>query len=180
MSEEPNASSVYPQPGSNGCKMTADQVQALVEGSEAFKHLQWQYRFAQRRFNQLVTLLESRVDGATVNEIIRQLGCECAKTVSFVQEHIGDLEGYWAEIEARWGEKATFDRERGIITIATPERDCVCPVVSHEQTAPSFCDCSLGWQKQVYETLTGRPVEVELKESVLRGSKRCAFEIRFV
>ena len=31
--------------------------------------------------------------------------------------------------------------------------------------------------KQTYETILGRKVDVELTESVLRGSKRCVFKI---
>ena len=31
---------------------------------------------------------------------------------------------------------------------------------------------------ETYETILGKPVEVTLKESALRGSTRCVFEIR--
>jgi hypothetical protein len=36
----------------------------------------------------------------------------------------------------------------------------------------------LGWQQHTWETLLQKKVTVELKESVLRGGKRCIFEIR--
>jgi hypothetical protein len=38
-------------------------------------------------------------------------------------------------------------------------------------------NCALGWQRHTWETLLQRPVKVELKESVLRGGRRCVFEI---
>ncbi len=46
-------------------------------------------------------------------------------------------------------------------------------------TAPaSYCDCSLGWQGTMFETVFGKPVEVAVVESLLRGGKTCRFEIR--
>lgn len=151
---------------------------ATLESSEENKRLQWRLSVAQKRFTKLLKILETEVDENTRMRIIQRLGCECSKSIPFIQEYEGDLQGYWAEIEKRWGEKAEFDPVQGIITIATPERDCVCPLVDSQHTPPSFCDCSLGWQQQTYETLLGKPIMVEIKESVLRGAKRCVFEIR--
>jgi predicted hydrocarbon binding protein len=73
-----------------------------------------------------------------------------------------------------------YDRDNGIITVTTPQRDCVCAMVDSKKTPPYFCQCSAGWQKETYETILDKKVDVELKESVLRGSKRCVFEIRIL
>jgi len=35
------------------------------------------------------------------------------------------------------------------------------------------CHCTLGWNQRTWEALLERPVRVEVKESVLRGGKRC-------
>jgi hypothetical protein len=78
------------------------------------------------------------------------------------------------------GDDITFDWEKGVITMASGERtDCFCPLISrlHQKSAVA-CNCSLGWQKHTWETLLQKQVSVELKESVLRGDKRCVFEIR--
>jgi hypothetical protein len=45
-------------------------------------------------------------------------------------------------------------------------------------TPPDFCNCTLGWQKEAYSAILGRPVEAELEESILRGGSRCVFRIR--
>jgi hypothetical protein len=47
-------------------------------------------------------------------------------------------------------------------------------------TPPVVCNCSLGWHKGTWETVTGRKVRVSLKESVLRGGKRCVFEVQLL
>ena len=35
------------------------------------------------------------------------------------------------------------------------------------------------WQKETYESIIGKPVEVTIEESVLRGGERCSFTIKF-
>ena len=87
-------------------------------------------------------------------------------------------EGFFEHMEQSQSEKFEYDKANGIITITTPERDCVCGMVNSKITPAYFCQCSIGWQKQTYETILGKAIDVELKESVLRGSKRCVFEVR--
>jgi hypothetical protein len=151
--------------------MSAEKAKLEIE------RLKWRLDFAQRRFARLIEILDSTLDEGTLRGIVEGLGRYCSGTIGFIQEHEGDVEGYFEQIRQRWGEEAEFDRERGVITVVTPERECVCPLVDSRSMPASICNCSLGWQKQTYETILGRSVEVELKESALRGSKRCVFEI---
>lgn len=63
---------------------------------------------------------------------------------------------------------------------ASPEGLCLCPL-AEAQTAgkisPTYCLCSVGYVKEMHERMLGRPVEVELVDSVLRGGKRCKFRM---
>ena len=147
------------------------------ETKQEIERLKWRLNFAQCRVAKLIEILESTLDEETLQDVIERLGRYCSGSIGFIQEHEGDVEGYFEQIRQRWGEEAEFDRERGVITVVTPERECVCPLVNSQLVPASICNCSLGWQKQTYETILGKPVEVELKESALRGSKRCVFEI---
>jgi hypothetical protein len=36
------------------------------------------------------------------------------------------------------------------------------------RTTAEFCDCSLGWTQAAFSTVLGKPVTVEIEESVLR------------
>ena len=152
--------------------MSAEEAKQEIEG------LKRRLSFAQGRFARLIEILDSTLGQETLQDIIEGLGRYCSGTIGLAQEHEGDVEGYFEQIRQRGGEEAEFDRGRGVITVVTPERECVCPLVDSQSTPASICNCSLGWQKQTYETILGRPVEVEIKESALRGSKRCVFEIR--
>lgn len=54
---------------------------------------------------------------------------------------------------------------------------CGCPLVDPERTPATWCHCSVGYQKENFEAIFGRPVEVTLKESKLQGGERCVFEV---
>ena len=63
---------------------------------------------------------------------------------------------------------------------ASPETICLCPMAEAQtpgKFSPTYCLCSLGYVKEMHERRLGRPVEVELVDSVLRGGKRCKFKM---
>jgi len=62
---------------------------------------------------------------------------------------------------------------------ASPERVCLCPMVESKPAGLShtFCQCSVGYVKESFEQRFGRPVKVELLDSVLYGGDRCRFKI---
>ena len=57
---------------------------------------------------------------------------------------------------------------------------CYCPIINSGMHNSSVqCDCSIGWLKKNLEILFNKDVDVELKESILRGKKQCVFEISY-
>jgi hypothetical protein len=64
-----------------------------------------------------------------------------------------------------------------------PANVCSCPVVeaqSKETLSPTFCWCSSGNMQELHERVFGRPVKVELLESVLLGHPHCKHRITLV
>jgi predicted hydrocarbon binding protein len=58
---------------------------------------------------------------------------------------------------------------------------CYCGRVKQTQEpfpTDTYCQCSTGWYRSLFEAAFGRPVEVILKQSILQGADRCEFEIR--
>jgi predicted hydrocarbon binding protein len=138
----------------------------------------WRFQFIKKRYAKLLENLAGRVDERTLNDILQQLGRYCASTLPLLQSHQGDIDGFIREFKQRANEDITYDREKGVITVVGPERgDCFCPLIDGRYTPKIACNCSLGWQQHVYESLLGKKVRVELTESVLRGGKRCVFEV---
>jgi hypothetical protein len=66
---------------------------------------------------------------------------------------------------------------------ASPESICLCPMAEAQaagKISPTYCLCSVGYVKEMHERILGRPVEVELVDSVLWGGKRCKFKMTVV
>ena len=141
----------------------------------------WRLRFVKERYAKLVDILSQRMSKAELSATLQELGTCCsAFWEQTVIKYRGDFDGLSKLIKhGASGDDVSWDREKGVITMTSPERtDCFCPLISVQQhTSPAVCDCSLGWQKHTWETFLERPVRVEMKETVLRGGKRCIFEI---
>jgi hypothetical protein len=57
---------------------------------------------------------------------------------------------------------------------------CVCPMVKkipHDALSGTWCLCSVGLHKALFEETLGRPVEVVLQESRRTGADQCTFRI---
>jgi hypothetical protein len=58
---------------------------------------------------------------------------------------------------------------------------CFCPIVREhlDQGMPiSFCYCGAGWYRRQWEGAIGKPVAIEVVQSILKGDDVCQFAIR--
>ena len=165
------------------CVAAGEVAPASARAAAAAPAEDWRSRFVQRRYARLIGILAAKMDETALNAALHELGAYCSSTDARLPQFRGDLEGYCAHLkQTASGDEVTFDRERGILTVTSPERaDCFCPLISVQSETPRVvCNCSLGWQQATWETVTGKKVQVELKESVLRGGRRCVFQVRLV
>lgn len=60
-----------------------------------------------------------------------------------------------------------------------PDGRCLCPFVESgpERLSPTYCQCSAGYVKELFERMTGSPVEVEVVESLRTGGTLCRFKV---
>lgn len=58
---------------------------------------------------------------------------------------------------------------------------CLCPILEDapKDISSTFCLCSVGYVQEIFERQIGKPVRVELTDSVLRGGKGCNFKVTF-
>ncbi len=56
---------------------------------------------------------------------------------------------------------------------------CLCPILEDapKDISPTYCQCSVGYVREIFERGTGKPARVELTDSVLRGGKTCSFKV---
>jgi hypothetical protein len=59
---------------------------------------------------------------------------------------------------------------------------CLCPIVEDgpRTLSPTYCHCSVGYVSELFARGSGRPVKVELLDSLRRGGKECHFVVRFL
>ncbi len=133
--------------------------------------------FARYQLAKMLGFMAAGAPAETCAGILEKTGRECAKLGQLPVKFKGDPEGYFATAKKNWGTDFTWDRQKGVVTVAVAEGDCGCPLVDKRRTPAVWCNCSVGYQKEAFETVFGRPVSARLKESKLSGAKRCVFEV---
>lgn len=134
--------------------------------------------FARYQMANLLGFLATDAPAQTCAGIIEKTGRECAKIGQLGVKFKGDPERYFATAKKAWGTDFTWDKQKGVVTVAVAEGDCGCPLVDKKRTPAVWCNCSVGYQKENFEAIFGRRVQVSLKESKLSGGKRCVFEVK--
>ena len=57
---------------------------------------------------------------------------------------------------------------------------CHCPLVRdywNEGISSTFCNCSAGWYRQIWEGILKKPVRIEILKTLLKGDENCEFAI---
>jgi 7,8-dihydropterin-6-yl-methyl-4-(beta-D-ribofuranosyl)aminobenzene 5'-phosphate synthase len=138
----------------------------------------WHAPFARRRYLALMQILYEQLGPEEFSKTIQKLGRECSKGIKMISDCKGKPDEYFEKLKKRWNEDSFWDKEKGVITIASAERtECTCPLIDTKKMPGYVCDCSLGWQKQTFETVLGKKVDVKIEESLLRGERRCVFKV---
>lgn len=139
----------------------------------------WRIGFGRQRYAKLVSVVAARVEPATFQSIIEEVGEFCGGS-GFAGRFAGDLDGFLAEVRTRWHAATEYDAARGVVQLAfsTPKGDCACPLMGKGLVPAAACQCSVGSIRRMFTLVTQRPAQCELKESALAGDSRCAFEIR--
>jgi hypothetical protein len=133
--------------------------------------------FARYQVAKMVGFMAAGTTAPACADIIERTGRECARLGGLAAKFKGDPDGYFAAAGKAWGTDFQWNKDKGIVTVAVAEGECSCPLVDSKRTPPFWCNCSVGYQKESFGTVFGRPVQASLKESKLGGSKRCVFEI---
>jgi hypothetical protein len=127
-------------------------------------------------------------------EIMESCGAHCAKTNSGIlngavarRHKYADEEAFLAAEIRKPPAGTRLEREAdSLIQIYTPQAfrrpmRCFCALVKDlpagETMSQTYCHCSKAFVRTVWEAALGRPVQVELMESAVSGSRECRFRI---
>jgi len=144
-----------------------------------------QARAAEQQFKEayILTLMqnmEKEIDGKTRTRLMERCGRACARRGSLydrARELKGDLDGFLKAMAGVLG-KENVVRNGDVITWGYPR--CFCELVAGgpARLPDTYCLCSVGWVHEMFETVSQKPVRVELLQSVKRGATSCKFLIR--
>jgi predicted hydrocarbon binding protein len=132
----------------------------------------------------LLAGLDEQVDEETRSRLLEACGKVCArhhtsieiarsikkesKNIDEFLEKLNQQKDYWCGKWIREGD-----------AIYSVCNECGCPLVLSGlvELSPTFCECSRGWVKAVFEAALEEPVEVELTQAIGRGDKVCKFVV---
>ena len=144
------------------------------------------YRVKAGWIRMMIGRLEKAVGSETAIRIMQNCGRKCCgptqqkRANAFMAESrsVAELLGKLNETGIGGGRLKLKNKN----TIAGGYDRCYCGRVKQtEETFPTdtYCHCSVGWYKSLFEAAFGKPVEVELKQSIIQGAGSCEFVIRF-
>ena len=127
------------------------------------------HEFSQKRIGKLKSIYEKT---GNIDEILKEMDKDFAwyegqkkdGNSIFVQKIPYDQEGY--------AKATTLDEQK--------RKYCHCPLVRNylnEGVSPTFCNCSAGWYRQYWEGVLGKPVQIQILKSLVRGDNTCEFRI---
>jgi len=123
------------------------------------------------------------VDLKTRKKIMELCGEACARSDGDLEiaERIAEETVDEEEVVAKVNEEilwcGTWTRKDN--TLRSTCVKCGCPLVGNKvvDLTGTFCYCSRGWVKKIFETVLKKPVTVELQKSIGFGDKVCEFVV---
>lgn len=128
----------------------------------------------------LMAGLDEYVDEETRAKLLEQCGRQCIS-----QSFIKKAQGIYQKSENideflnKFGKVYKhLHREGDKVYVVYPK--CYCSFVGkipRGKLSATYCNCSRGWAKALFEGALGKPVDVIMEESIVKGDKQCKFRI---
>ena len=132
----------------------------------------------------LATMLDSmdrELDPKTRERILEKCGRSCLsrnfiKKVEGIRKNSANEDEFLHRLMKQWKH---FHAEGGQFYVVYDR--CYCPIVRNYsgELSLSFCNCSRGWIKELFDAALQRPVDVALEKSIKRGDEKCQFRVYF-
>lgn len=128
----------------------------------------------------LVDALDDSVDEETRVRVLEQCGRRCqtqslVKKARRIYEKSKSVDEFLDEFGRVYRH---LHREGDNVYIVYPR--CYCSFVNKMpagRLSATYCNCSRGWAKALFEGALGRPVEVVTEQTIVNGDKQCKFKI---
>jgi len=128
----------------------------------------------------LIAGLDKNAEKERIIKVLEQCGRQC-QSESFINKarNIYQKSKNTDEFLDKLGKVYKhLHREGDNVYIIYPK--CFCSFVnkiSPGKLSATYCNCSRGWAKALFEGAMGKPVDVILEESIVNGDEKCKFRI---
>ena len=128
----------------------------------------------------LIAAMDETVDEETRTKILEKCGRQC-QSENFIKKarKIYEKSKSVDEFLDQFGQVyKNLHREGDKVYIIYPK--CYCPNVNKippGKLSATYCNCSRGWAKALFEGALGRPVEVIMEKSIVKGDEQCRFRV---
>jgi len=171
-----------------------EAVAKIMAGSESLKGSSSKEKVA-KWVKGAMERMDNTLDPEASERIMATCGRNCADHHGNVVERAkarrakyGTLEEFLEAEEEKPQKGNLLERDgQDIIVGYTPESygvRCYCSLVqglpAGEAMSRTYCGCSKGFVERLWGQVLGRPVEAELIDSAVTGSKICRFRVRYV
>jgi len=133
-------------------------------------------RFKQAWLKSLMTNMDAQLEEEQRIKLMESCGRDCARrgAIQMATSCKGDLEKFAKTLGKFVGIRIEAN------TVHIEYDKCYCHLVREgpETLSNTWCNCSVGWIKEMFETVVERPVEVQLLQSIKRGDPVCKFIVR--
>ncbi|NIO36417.1 hypothetical protein GTO27_01795 [Candidatus Bathyarchaeota archaeon] len=124
--------------------------------------------------------LDEHVDEETRREILERCGRQCQsqsfiKKAQSIYRKSKNVDEFLDEFKKVYRQ---LRREGDNVYIIYPK--CYCSFVNkipHEKLSATYCNCSRGWAKALFEGVLGKSVEVIMEKSIVNGDDECKFRL---
>jgi predicted hydrocarbon binding protein len=162
---------------SSGKKM---KISAFVLKDEQEDQMAQKKKFVHDWILNLMENMDEHLDDEVKVSLLEECGRACAGRHAKAEalKHKGNLDG-WLGVFKKWVGSENVRREANTVRLAYSK--CLCPLVQDHPPLMSktYCNCSRGWLKEVFETVVEKPVEVKLEDSIMQGGTQCRFLVSF-
>ncbi len=131
--------------------------------------------------NDVCNYLESNFDSEQIKEI--RMGCSCTPAPKYIEavkkmyQTSENLDEFCEKYNTTFAGKHSIWHENDVLFFSYPHCLCDCVQQVDGQVSKTWCLCTLGYTKKLFETVLDYNTEVELIESIKTGGSRCVMEI---
>jgi predicted hydrocarbon binding protein len=128
--------------------------------------------------------LEKEVGKEKIIKIMELCGRKCCgpthrKQAKQLMSESKSIEEFLGKLNKSWPAGVRFELKDKDTIVQVYER-CFCGQVKQTKEpfpTNTYCQCGVGWVKQLFESALEKPVEIELIQSIISGAGSCKFII---